>query len=101
MAIIDNTTEQQINIFIDQTSIEGDMAIELKNTCKKHIEQKSRNVHLDLSKVKYLDSASIGSILYLIQLLKKENNKVFVEKITEELKQLFSSLLIDQFVIIK
>lgn len=94
------STDDKLLLRVNFSSIEGDTAVELKKICKELIEKEKKDIHLDLSDVKYLDSASIGTILYIIQLLKKEGKKVYIDKSTSEVKQLFQSLLLDQFLVI-
>ena len=100
MAIIDKSNNEKILLKIAQASIYGQASAELKNLLTQKVKEHSQDIHLDLSQVKYIDSASIGTLLYFIQILKKSDNKIYIEGITDELRELFSALMIEQFLVI-
>ena len=51
--------------------------------------------------IKYVDSNSIGSLLYMKFHLNKKNKKLYLSNCSDDLKQVFLSLLLDKYLIIK
>ena len=101
MFITDKSTDNKIMIFINQTSIYGEDSIKFKKFIKEKLNQKVDHIHLDLGKVKYIDSTTIGSLLYFIQILKKSDKKIHIDKITDELKELLENLMLGKYIHIK
>ncbi|MBL8994048.1 MAG: STAS domain-containing protein [Spirochaetia bacterium] len=99
MSFIDLSNDKDIIVRVELKTIQGDTGSELKNLCKKRLDEKMRDIHLDFAAVKYMDSSSIGALLYLIQFLKKDGYKIYLDKASEEVRQLFKSLILDQFLV--
>lgn len=100
MPILDQSVPETIRIQILETSLQGDASGELKQMVKARLAEKVRDVYLDMGDVKYMDSAAIGTLLLIIQTLKKDNCKVHLAKATPELLSLVKSLLLDQFLVL-
>ena len=97
--IIDNSDTEKLSFTLDIVSVDADMPAKIKRICGEKLEATGLDIHFDLSKVKYFDSASIGALMYIIQISKKKGCKVYIDQITDKLKELFASLLLDQFLI--
>ncbi len=98
MFILDKSTNEKTMILINQTSIYGEDSIKFKEFIKEKLNQKIDDIHLDLGKVKYIDSTTIGSLLYFIQILKKKKKKIHIDKITDELKELLEDLMLGKYI---
>lgn len=100
MPILDQSTPEVIKVQVTETSLQGEASSELKTLIKSRLAERVRDVHLDMGDVKYMDSAAIGTLLLIIQTLKKDNGKVHLVKASPELLSLVKSLLLDQFLVL-
>lgn len=100
MPVIDQSDADVIRIKVVEKSLQGEASVDLKILCKERLAEKVRDIHFDMAEVKYMDSASIGTLLFIIQMLKKEQKKVTLDAASPELCQLFRSLLLDQFLVL-
>ena len=101
MIQIDEKSSDKILITISSETIDDDLAMELKSSCRKLLDEKGRDMVFKMSTVKYMVSSGIGVFLYLIQRLRKESFKITIEECSEETKKIFCSLLLNTFIEIK
>ena len=99
MPLLDKSDETTLRIDVDQVSIYGQDAINFKGMISDKIKAKpGYDIHLNFSQVKYIDSATIGTLLYFIQVLKKNKKKIIIDKITPELKDLLDTLMLEKYI---
>lgn len=81
---------------VEETLLKGDKSDELKEIFKELMQKGVKDIELDFSMVRIIDSSGIGKILVLYQSLKKEGGSLTIYKISEELKELFKVLRLDK-----
>lgn len=100
MSIIDNSTDEEIRIKVNQKRIDAMTARRIKELCSKQIGDSPRDMHLDLSEVSYMNSSGIGNLLYIRQALKKHGKDLYVDRATDQLRSLFQELQLHDYFII-
>ncbi|MGL1894549.1 MAG: STAS domain-containing protein [Spirochaetaceae bacterium] len=91
---VDNGTLININ----EATLSGATAIDLKNEAIKLIESGEVNLQLDLSRTDYIDSSGIGKLLFLNKKLKGLGGELSIIKITPILYEFLESLTIDKII---
>lgn len=74
-------------------TIEGEIdvytSIELRNEIKTVIDEGSKLLIMDLGKVTYMDSSGLGTLVSILQRLKKEEGSLKLIKVTTNIKKIF------------
>lgn len=99
MPLVDLSTSSDIVLKARLPSLQGDRGLAFKNLCLERFTEKPRDIHLDFSTVKYMDSSAIGAMLFITQHLKQHERKVYLDAATPELKELFRTLIMDQYIV--
>lgn len=98
MPFIDKSNSDNILIEVTQVSIYGQDALQFKALLSEKIKEKPLDIHFNFSQVKYIDSATIGILLYFIQVLKKHDKKIIIDTVTGELRELLETLMLEKYI---
>ena len=78
---------------ITVVTVEGEIdvytSIELRNEVKSIIDDGSKILIMDLGKVTYMDSSGLGTLVSILQRLKKESGTLKLIKVTTNIKKIF------------
>jgi anti-anti-sigma factor len=95
MAISDLTTEALIRFRVDAVSLRKELTVDLKERVKAHLAVKPRDISFALDQVQFIDSLSIGMLLYFAHLGKRSGHRVRIESASAELKALLRTIALD------
>ena len=98
MQLTDLSGAELIRFRVDASSLEGEMTLELRHLCRARLEAHPSDVVLELPHVRFVDSQSIGTLLWLVQTLKKTGHRLSIQGATAELRQLMRAMLLDQYI---
>ena len=83
---------------VEDKSLSRETAAELKEKALSAIESGSRNIVLDLSLPRYIDSSGIGKILFLSKKLQTLQGELTIPKINPTLYEFLDSLAISKVI---
>ncbi|MBN8215646.1 MAG: STAS domain-containing protein [Spirochaetes bacterium] len=95
MVITDLTTDALIRIRVEGISLRKETTQEIKEVVKAHLAKKARDISFDLQSVQFIDSMSIGMLLYFAHLQKRSGHRVRIEAASAELKSLLRTIALD------
>ena len=98
MELVDQSSPQKILIVVEANILENNMAVAIRDLVRKLIQEKKRHVHLNLSQVQYLDSASIGMLLFVAKELKGQALELHLDAVPATLKEMLASSFVDRVI---
>lgn len=98
MELVDQSSPQKILIAVQANILENNMAVGVRDLVRKLIQEKKRHVHLDLSQVQYLDSASIGMLLFIAKELKGQSLELHLDQVPATLREMLASSFVDRVI---
>ncbi len=88
--------KEVVKLKIEEEMIDTEKANQLKEILGELVDKGNKNIKLDLSKVQATNSSGIGKILFFYKKLVEEGGSLGIEGISEELKETFALLRLDQ-----
>ena len=88
-----NTGEAAV-LIVNEDSLAGDEAMELKNRAVELLDSGIMNISLDLSQPEYIDSSGIGKLLFMHKKVNKVSGSFSIIKINQTLYDFLDSLAI-------
>ncbi len=85
---IKSTVDNSIAILEIEGSLSSDMKFEFDNEINRYVDQPV-HIILDLSKVAFIDSATLGSIIKFYTLLKKDGRYLLLTSINQKIYDVF------------
>ncbi len=98
MNLSDQSTPEKILIAVQENILENNMAVAVRDLCRKLLEEKKRHVHLNLSQVQYLDSASIGMLLFIAKELKSQRLELHLDAVPPSLREVLMTSFVDRVI---
>lgn len=96
--ISDNETSVAAKLNGPVTEADGQS---LRQTFEKLVDSYQQDIHLDLSHVPIMTSTGIGKLIVLFNRLKKQNRKLVISAIHENLHSMFRSINLDKMLTIE
>jgi len=94
MSIIVEQNSEGTTLIVDNFSLAGDMAAELKVSALEVLKSGTVNIFLDLGKPEFIDSSGIGKLLFLSKKIKQLEGRFSIVKINSVLYDFLDSLAI-------
>lgn len=83
--------------------LEGELDIysnvEFKTKTLREYKKNKSDIILDCTKLTYIDSTGLGSIIYLLNALGEDGNKIFIRNLKDNLKKLFRITKLDELLV--
>lgn len=76
--------------------MDNESSLEFKKLLDECLVEGKNKIELDLMDVKIMNSSAIGKILFFYKKLKKENGFLMISRVSEELKETFQVLKLDE-----
>ncbi|RVU55737.1 STAS domain-containing protein [Anaerosphaera multitolerans] len=68
---------------------------EFKDTVLKVYNENKKNILIDGSELEYIDSTGLGALIYILNEIEKDNNKIAITNIKNSIKKLFTITKLD------
>ncbi|SHH36177.1 anti-sigma B factor antagonist [Anaerosphaera aminiphila DSM 21120] len=68
---------------------------EFKEKVMKLYEEDKKNILIDGDKLEYIDSTGLGALIYILNEIEKDNNKIAIRNITNSIRKLFTITKLD------
>lgn len=88
----------QVIVHVNNVSLAGETAGELKDVVLDIIDRGERHIALDLGKTEYIDSSGVGKLLFLNKRLEKDEGSFSICNISDMLFDFLDSLAITKVI---
>lgn len=67
-----------------------------KEEVKSAYEENKLNIILDCKNLEYMDSTGLGSLIYLLKIVNKDNKKISIKNLSKQILKLFKITKLDE-----